>query len=158
MLNETYHATQSPIVAVERSDSKLHFWWRIDWLKKEGMGTTGNLGVREWLLRRRGFLFSTLEIPIHSPEIVISAWENQRYTYTNTHTLSLVYVSVCLLQRQKWELKRTLWVSNGSFRVYNRNEEKTGGPAKVLLLKLHVVEECLGSLEMARNRTVPQTF
>lgn len=58
--------------------------------------------------------------------------------------------------RQKGVLMRILCISK-SFIICNTNEEKAGSPGKALS-KLHVVEECLGSFELARNRTVSQTF
>lgn len=44
-----------------------------------------------------------------------------------------------------------------AFIICKTNKEKAGSPEKALS-KLHVVEECLGSFERARNRTVSQTF
>ena len=61
-----------------------------------------------------------------------------------------------LLGRQKGVLMRILCISK-NFITCNTNKEKAGSPGKALS-KLQVVEGCLGSFEMARNRTVSQTF
>lgn len=63
---------------------------------------------------------------------------------------------LALLGRQKEVLMRILQVSKGLI-IRHMNKEKAGCPGKSLI-KLHAVEECFGDFDMARNRTVSQTF